>query len=81
MVYVIYFLNTVTRFVSSGSIVDTGIILCMGSVSERRRYVVTLALFGWAHTQNDSCREIHVLHWAPWGAFQKHLWALKSKSS
>ena len=27
--------------------------LCMGSATQRRRYIVTLSLFGWAHTQND----------------------------
>ena len=25
----------------------------MGSANERRRYVVTASLIGWAHTQND----------------------------
>ena len=33
-----------------------GIILGMGSANERRRYTVTLALIGWAHTQNDPCQ-------------------------
>ena len=31
-----------------------GIILGMGSVNERRRYIVTASLIGWAHTQNDA---------------------------
>ena len=31
----------------------TGIILAMGSANERRRYIVTSSLIGWAHTQND----------------------------
>ena len=32
-----------------------GIILGVGSASERRRYNVTLSLIGGAHTQNDAC--------------------------
>ena len=31
----------------------TGIILGMGSANERRRYIITPPLIGWAHTQND----------------------------
>ena len=31
------------------------IILGMGSANERRRYIVTPFLIGWAHTQNDLC--------------------------
>ena len=31
----------------------TGIILGMGSTNERRRYIVTSSLIGWAHIQND----------------------------
>ena len=30
-------------------------ILGMGSANERRRYIVTLSLTGWSHTQNDIC--------------------------
>ena len=30
-----------------------GITLCMGLTSERRRYIVTSSLIGWAHTHND----------------------------
>ena len=30
-----------------------GIILGIGSVKERRGYIVTSHLIGWAHTQND----------------------------
>ena len=30
-----------------------GIILCMRPANERRRYIVTSSLIGWAHTQND----------------------------
>ena len=32
-----------------------GIILCMRPANERRRYIVTSSLIGWAHTQNDPC--------------------------
>ena len=34
---------------------DSGIILGMGSANEKRRYIVTSFLIGWAHAQNDSC--------------------------
>ena len=40
---------------------DTGIILCMGSANERRRYYVTPSLTGRAHTQNDSWDMLRVL--------------------
>ena len=33
----------------------TGIIFCMRPANERRRYIVTSSLIGWAHTQNDHC--------------------------
>ena len=33
----------------------TGIILYMRPANERRRYIVTSSLIGWAHTRNDSC--------------------------
>ena len=32
---------------------NSGIILGMGSADERRRYIVTAPLIGWAQTQND----------------------------
>ena len=32
---------------------SAGIILCMGSANERRRYNVTSSLIGWVHSQND----------------------------
>ena len=35
-----------------------GIILCMGSASEKRRYIVTPPLIGWAHTQQDACIQL-----------------------
>ena len=37
-------------------IADSGIILCMRLVNERRRYNVTSSLIGWAHAQNNLCR-------------------------
>ena len=33
--------------------VTVGIILWIRPVNERRRYIVTSSLIGWAHTQND----------------------------
>ena len=33
-----------------------GIISCMRPTNERRRYIVTSSLIGWAHTQNDPCQ-------------------------
>ena len=35
---------------------EPGVILGMGSANERRRYIVTSSLIGWAHTQNDPCQ-------------------------
>ena len=32
---------------------SVGIILCVGSANERRRYTVTSSLINWAYTQND----------------------------
>ena len=37
----------------SPSMDDPGIFLCMCPANERRRYIATSALIGWAHTQND----------------------------
>ena len=33
----------------------SGILLCMRSANKRWRYIVTLSLIGWAHTQNNPC--------------------------
>ena len=33
----------------------SGIILCMSSANERRRFIVTSSLIGWAHTQTNPC--------------------------
>ena len=38
----------------SNWVCKTGIKLGMGSTNERRRYIVTSSLIGWAHAQNDS---------------------------
>ena len=38
-----------------------GIILCIHQANERRRYIVTLSLIGWADTQNDPCDICHPL--------------------
>ena len=63
-----------------------GIILGMGSANERRRYIVMPPLIGWAHIQipamdGKEMDGVHPMKYLPRGAFQKHLWALKSKSS
>ena len=34
---------------------NAGMMLCMVSAKERRRYNVTSSLIGWAHTQYDPC--------------------------
>ena len=44
----------------------SGIILCMGSVSERQRYIVTSSLIGWAHTQNDPAIFVKGLKYSGW---------------
>ena len=38
-----------------------GIILCMHPANERRRYIVTSSLIGWAHIQNDPCNGTYVI--------------------
>ena len=44
---------TCTLIYAAGSDPDTtGIIVCMRPANERRRYIVTSSLIGWAHTQN-----------------------------
>ena len=44
-----------TRLRTAGS-THSGRDLGMGSANERRRYIVTSSLIGWAHTQNDPCK-------------------------
>ena len=39
---------------------ETGLILGMGSANERRRYIVTSSLIGWAHAQNDPKESLSV---------------------
>ena len=43
----------------------TGINLCMRPANEKRHYIVTLSLIGWAHTQIDPCFYISIRshHW------------------
>ena len=41
-------IKKVTRYFSYA-----GIILCMRPANERRRYIVTSSLIGWAHVEND----------------------------
>ena len=36
-------------------VLAAGIILCMPSTNERRRYIVTSSLIGWVNTQNHPC--------------------------
>ena len=41
---------------------NVGIILDMGSANERRRYIIMSSLIGWAHSQNDPCKALPILH-------------------
>ena len=45
----LYFIKIMQHFPGAG------IILCMYTTNERRRYNVTSSLIGWAHTQNNPC--------------------------
>ena len=45
-----------------------GVFLCMGLANERRRYIVTPPLIGWAHTQKDP--------WDPAGSQHREVDAL-----
>ena len=55
--------NKFTTYVRSGPLghyissilAASGIILCMDSANQRRRYIVKLSLTSWAHAQNDPC--------------------------
>ena len=51
--------NPITRRGIFYTTLLTGIISYMRPASERRRYIVTSTLIGWAHVQNDYCM-IHV---------------------
>ena len=42
-----------------GNLGEPGLILCMHSANERRRYTVTPSLIGWAHTQNNPSQCCH----------------------
>ena len=46
---------TIVDFCDSSVTFYAGIILWMRSDNERRCYIVTSSLIGWAHTQNDPC--------------------------
>ena len=37
---------------------NAGIILCKRPANKRRRYIVTSPLIGWAHMQNDPCKNV-----------------------
>ena len=39
-------------------ITTPGIMLCMSSANEKRRYIATPPLIGWAHTQQDACIQL-----------------------
>ena len=45
------------------SVAISGIIFGMGSANERRRYIVTSSLIGWAHTNNDPGLSICSGYW------------------
>ena len=47
---------------------EPGIILCMRPANERRRYIVTSSLIGWAHTQNDPWWTLCTL-WVTFGLY------------
>ena len=47
----------------------TWITLGMGSASERRCYIVTPRLIGWAHTQSD-LRYVMAANEEPWDLYQ-----------
>ena len=60
----------------------SGIIFCMHTANERRRYIVTSFLIGWAHSQNDPCSMVQC-HSSE-GHFTSHISAInhiKSQNS
>ena len=56
--------KTCWKYQSQMSLVGQGSfwVWVQGSTNEIRRYNVTPSLTGWAHTQNDPCREIVLIH-------------------
>ena len=44
-----------SRHIGMASLTSWGIIPGMGTANERRRYIVTSSLIGWAHALNDPC--------------------------
>ena len=50
-----YLLHELRELGSEITLYIAGIILCMGSANEKRRYNVTASLIGWVYTQNGSC--------------------------
>ena len=56
----------------------SGIISCMRQANERRHYIVTLSLIGWAHTQIDPWAMGYTEPWvftdkmSPWHPFRLH---------
>ena len=67
-----------------------GIILGVGLANERRRYIVTSSLIGWAHTQNGPCwivlmKHTNILycfilsqHWHGAGRWNPSWWKIRS---
>ena len=55
-----------------------GIILCMPPANERRRYIVTSPLIGWAHTQNNPCSWYvkYLITWQRAWPFECPFWLL-----
>ena len=49
----IYQIYPITDNISEADGSEKGIIPCMCSANESRRYIVTSSLIGWAYTQND----------------------------
>ena len=56
----------------------SGTILGMGSANERRCYIVTMPLIGWAHTKNDpyiSSAQTHPLRYYTINEVKKYFYA------
>ena len=51
--------------IKKDTLVISAVSLCMGSANEKRRYIVTSSLIGWAHTQNNPCIYISYDRWHP----------------
>ena len=53
LVHIVVIMELLCSYYKHAFLYPPGIILCMCPANETQRYIVTLSLIGWAHSQND----------------------------